>query len=145
MKTLLSTFTLFLITVCNGLAQTNTAVPAAGSAPTHLAILIASADHIIVTNRFAGGVAAYRGFSLTISGGEARKIIAHVSGVGPSPVMTDSIFDWELRFYRGGDYLATIYLAHSTFMFGGQEYVGGAELEALSDRLLKLTTPPQDR
>jgi hypothetical protein len=59
---------------------------------------------------------------------------------------TDSIFDWELRFYRGTNHLAVIHLASSTFTFENQEYGGDkGVLEAFSHKLLKLTTPPEDR
>jgi hypothetical protein len=54
--------------------------------------------------------------------------------------LTDSIFCWEVRFYKGTDPLANIYLAGSTFTFEGNEYFGDTgELESLSRKLLKLS------
>jgi hypothetical protein len=138
MKTLLFTFTFFLVTVCNGLAQTNTMVPPAGSTPTKLAHLIASADHIIITNRFADLETRYRGFSLTISGDEARRIVRAISSsqhCGP----TDSLFDWDLQFYREAQFLADVHLQGSHFVFEGEEYFDGRVLEELYHDLLKRT------
>jgi len=84
----------------------------------------------------------YRGFSLTISGNEVRRIVKDVAFMRPARgVVTDSMFGWELRFYRSREDLAAIYLASSTFTFEDNEYLGDiGELEALFRKLLKLTT-----
>jgi len=113
------------------------------AAPTRLGLLISDADRIVVTKGSASQVASYRGFSLTISGNELRKIVKDVAFMKPARgVVTDSFFGWELRFYRGREDLAAIYLASSTFTFEDNEYLGDTgELEALFRKLLKLTTP----
>jgi hypothetical protein len=134
MKTLVFTFTLLLTTVCNGLAQTNAAVPPTNSALTNLDHLIASADHIIVTNRLTSFRVGPldRGFSRTISGDQARKIMGAVTNaqVGCSPPCTDSVFDWDLQFYREAHFLAVVHLQESHFVFGdleyGTEYIDGS-------------------
>jgi hypothetical protein len=75
--------------------------------PTRLACLIADTDHIVVTFRPPGNHPVpppdrYRDFSLVISGDEARKIVRDVSAMHDGfPNFTDSIWCWELRFYRG--------------------------------------------
>jgi hypothetical protein len=114
------------------------------SAPTRLGLLISDADRIVITNRLAPREERYRGFSLTISGDDARGIVKDVAFMSPARgEVTDSYFDWELRFYVGTESLAAIYLASSTFTFEGNEYFGDTgKLKALSGKLLKLTTPP---
>ncbi|MGZ4971383.1 MAG: hypothetical protein ACXWDN_01380 [Limisphaerales bacterium] len=144
MKTLIFTITLFLVAAFDGLAQTNAAVPHAGSAPINLAKLIASADHIIATNRFDHSDARYRDFSLTISGDQARKIVSAVSTARLvcSPPCSDSMFDWDLKFYREAHFLTVVHVQRSRFMLGdwkkGAEYVDSSGvLERLYRDLLK--------
>jgi hypothetical protein len=113
-------------------------------APTRLGLVISDADRIVITNRLAPRQQRYRGFSLAISGDDARGIVKDVAFMSPARgEVTDSYFDWELRFYVGTESLAAIYLASSTFTFEGNEYFGDTgQLKALSGKLLKLTTPP---
>jgi hypothetical protein len=106
--------------------------------PVKLANLIAGADHIIITNRLAGTVTRYRGFSLTVSGIEARKIVQAVSSAEHS-APTDSIYDWDLQFFRDTHLLADIHLQGSHFVFEDEEYFDGRTLERLYDDLLKRT------
>jgi hypothetical protein len=122
------------------------------TAPARIGYLIAGADRIVITNMLALINEKYRGFSLTISGDEARKIVKDVSCMQsfsstiPPTMPTGSIFNWELKFYKGTNSLIAIYLADTTFIFEKEEYGGDAgELHALSDKLLKLTTSPEDR
>jgi hypothetical protein len=138
MKTLL-----FALAICTSLlparAQTNTTVPVVGSIPTNLAHLIASADRIVITNRFAASIEKYRGFSLTISGDEARKIVRAISSARHC-VPTNSIFDWDLQCYRETHFLADVHLQDSDFVFEGEEYADDSSvLERLYDDLLKRT------
>jgi hypothetical protein len=127
MKTLLFTFSLFLVAICSGLAQTNAAVRPTPTTPTSLSQLVASADHIIATNRFGYDDPRYRGFSLTISADEARKTVSAVSNARLlcSPPCTDSMFDWDLQFYRGANLLAVVHAQGSHFMLG--DWKKGAE------------------
>ena len=146
MKTLLFTFTLFLVTVCSGLAQTNTTVPPTGSTPTNLAHLIASADHIIITNRFADRETQYRGFSLFISGSRVSKIVAAVSAAKRNQWETDSVWDWEMQFFRATNRLAKVDFQGSYFLAeNGEYYDGSGVLDKLYSELLDRTTPPQNR
>jgi hypothetical protein len=121
----------------------DTNMNSAATTKTELEYLIAGANRIVITNLAASRIEGFRSFSLTISGDEAKRIVRDVSTMRYGPPMTESIFDWELRFYRDADYLTAIHLASATFMFEKQEYFGDTgELQALSDKLLKLTTPP---
>jgi len=119
---------------------------ATGTPSTNLVRLIAGTDRIVVTNRMASGIAQYRGFNLTLSGGETRKIVRDVSSMvsfsstRPPTGEANAIFAWELRFYQGTNYLTSIYLAESMaediFEFGDEQYGGDTgALKALSDRL----------
>jgi len=109
-----------------------------GYPPTKLASLIADADHVVITNRFADRVPRYRGFSLMISGDEARQIVRAVSS-SQHCAPTDSIFDWDLQFYREAQLLADVHLQGSNFVFEGEEYFDGHVLERLYHDLLKRT------
>ena len=144
---------IILLALLSGCKHPPMSSSSSGRSPTQPGRLIGGADRIIVTNTFPPLLEErYRGFSLTISGDEARKIIRGVSSMWPyssttPPTLpTNSIFEWELRFYRGTNHLAVIYLAGSTFTFEDQEYGGDkGVLEAFSRRLFKLTTPPEER
>jgi hypothetical protein len=128
--------------------------PPPPTAPTRLACLIADADHIVVRYRPPGTPGRhhplpipdeYRDFSLTISGDEARKIVRDVSAMRDDfPYFSDSIWSWELRFYRGEDYLATANFDSGFLLFEEHEYVGDTgALRALSRKLLN--TQPNKR
>ena len=146
MKTLLFTCTLLLAAVCNGLAQTNTTVPIAGSTPTNLAHLIASADHIIVTNRYASWEKEYRGFSLSISGSRVSTIVAAVSAAKRNQAETNSVWDWEMQFYRATNCLAKVDFQGSMFLAENGEYCDQTGvLDKLYSELLDRTTSPQNR
>jgi hypothetical protein len=145
MKTLLFTFILVLVTVCNGQAQINIVVPPAGSEPTNLALLIARADHIIITNRAANQVPKYRGFSLLISGPRVSKIVAAVSSAKRNQAETDSEWDWEMQFFRATNYLATVDFQGRMFLAENGEYEDQTgELDRLYTELLHRTTPRQE-
>jgi len=52
---------------------------------------------------------------------------------------TDSVFDWDLQFYRETQLLADVHLQGSHFLFEGEEYFDGHVLERLDHDLLKRT------
>ena len=101
----------------------------------------------------ASGIAQYRDFNLTLSGGEARKIVRDVSSMvsfsstRPPTGEPTAIFAWELRFYHDTNYLTSIYLAESMdediFEFGDEQYGGDTgALKALPGQITEMTTPP---
>jgi hypothetical protein len=119
-------------------AQTNATFPFTAGVPTNLAHLIASTDHIVITNGFAAFVEKYRGFSLTISGDKARKIVQTVSSAKPC-APCDCIYSWDMKFYRETNFLAVIRFG-GHFIFEKQEYYDeSGVLERLDDELLKQT------
>ena len=126
------------------------------TAPTRLACLIADTDHIVVTYRPPETPGRhhplpipdkYRDFSLAISGDEARKIVRDVSVMTDDfPNFSDSIWSWQMRFYRGEDSLATVNFDSGFLLCEEHEYVGDTgALQALSRKLWKLNTPPNER
>jgi len=109
-----------------------------GDPPTKLASMIADVDYIVITNRFADRVSRYHGFSLTLSGDEARQVVRAISS-SQHCAPSDSVFDWDLQFYRGAQPSADIQVQGSHFVFEGEEYFDGRVLEQLHHDLLKRT------
>ena len=109
-----------------------------GHPPAKLAGLITGTDRIFITNRFGDREPRYRGFSLTISADEAGQIVRAISS-SELCAPTDSVFDWDLRFYREAQLLADVHLQGSHFVFEGEEYSDGHVLERLYHELLKCT------
>jgi hypothetical protein len=113
--------------------------PESYSTPTGLSNLISSADHILITNRFANSDPRLVGFSLVISGSDARQIVRAVSTSRTYPNWTpsNSIWDWELQFYSLTNRLAAVDFQGSTFMFGNIEWCDQTGLlDKLEDELL---------
>lgn len=127
--------TLFVVSVLSGCKH-----PPMSSSypPAKLAGLIADTDHIVITNRFGDREPRYRGFSLTVSGDEARQIVRAISS-SQHCAPTDSVFDWDLQFYREAQLLADVQVQASHFVFEGEEYFDGRVLERLYHDLLKRT------
>jgi hypothetical protein len=100
--------------------------------------MIADTDYIVITNRFADRVSRYHGFSFTLSGDEARQVVRAISS-SQHCAPSDSVFDWDLQFYRGAQLSADIHLQGSHFVFEGEEYFDGRVLEQLHRDLLKRT------
>ncbi len=85
MKMMLKAVVLTLLVV-SGLSGCKHPPMSSGYPPAKLAGLIADTDHIVITNRFGDREPRYRGFSLTVSGDEARQIVRanrHRSGALP--------------------------------------------------------------
>jgi hypothetical protein len=146
MKTLLLASTWFLLAVCNWLAQTNATIPPAGSPATNLPNFIASADHIVITNRLANLDTRYRRFSLSISGGRVSKIVEAVSAARCHEMRSDSEYDWEVQFFRATNRLAVIDLQCGMFWAENKEYYDGTGvLEKLYREILDRTEPLEYR
>jgi hypothetical protein len=133
MKTLATIFILSLAAVCNGLAQTNTTVPTAGSTPTSLAQRIATADNIIVTRIYLYTNQLHPGFSMSISGDRVRKIVAAVSNGRRNQWADISQLDYQMQFLRGTNSLAYIDFGGHMFLAERGEYADS------SGELWKLT------
>lgn len=133
------------------------APPVAVVTPATLKERIADADRIIVTNRFADDNKRYRGFSMTVSGAEVKRVIKAILAAERLDVGTLSIWDWDFKFYREHNYLGSIYSQGSVFLLGQDrpnmvltslgdgavghdEYVDGSGvLKSIYDDLLRRT------
>lgn len=95
--------------------------------PTKLGCLITGTDRIVARNTDGDSR-----FDFIISGNTARNLVADVSIMQPGPIQTDSIWDWELKFYKGTHFLTAINVCPGTFIFENEEYFGDmGELRAL--------------
>lgn len=117
-----------------------------------MAEILVGADRIVITNLDAPTIKQFQGFSLTLSSNETRQIVKDLSQMygfsttTPPTMRTNSSFDWELRFYRGTNFLVSIRLGSSTFEYDNDEFGGdNGALEALSDKLSELVVPPEER
>ena len=135
-----------LIFLLTGMVSECQSSPTSGDHPTKLTTLIADADHIVVTNRLGHAPPKLAGFSLTISGDEARKIVRAVTSARfmCAPPCTDSGFGWDLGFYRGTNFLTVVHMQSHVFVFGsvnkGEEYSDDTGvLEQLNRDLYKRT------
>jgi len=82
------------------------------SAYTRLKHLIARADRIVAVN----GALEH-----TISGKSAKNVVRAISSARPfSPCDCDS--DWDLKFYRNTNYLATVRIYDNLFEFENEQY-----------------------
>jgi hypothetical protein len=86
--------------------------------PTNLANQIASADCIIVTN---SNFPQYAGFSLVLSGNKAKELVQDISSARCYTLQTDPgwLPDWELQFYKGTIYLASVPFVGDGFIGDG--------------------------
>lgn len=151
MKTMLKTSVqIFLLTGI--LSGCKSSPPISGEHPTKLASLIADADHIVITNRLGTldhAPPSLANFSLTVSGDQARNIIEAVTTARLmcAPPCTDSIFAWDLQFYRETHFLSVVHMQGSDFVFGdvnkGEEYVDDSGVLKRLDRNLYKRTGSQ--
>jgi hypothetical protein len=92
---------------------------------------IASADHIVVTNRLAGRQVSPRvaSYSMTITGQEMVKIVHVISSLRTSiNNHVDEIpesYKWQLQFYRGTAHLGRADLSDNAVLYNGSEYFSG--------------------
>jgi len=112
-------------------------------APTHLIGQIKSADHIVVTNLFAGvRHDSQSSFSTTITGHEVQTIIHAISSLRaptydiPTP-MSSMLYEWQLQFYRGTELLGTADLSDDLVLCDGGEYHEPWTLRRLYHRIAK--------
>lgn len=142
----LATCILVVLAPLNGRAQTNAATLFVGSSPTNLARLVASADRIVITNRFGPVEPRYRGVSFSISRSGVSKIVAAVSSAERLPGMSDSLWDLQMQFFSGGtNRLAVVNFQGRNFLAEKGEYVDkSGVLEKLYKDILD-QTPPEDR
>ena len=82
------------------------------AAQAHLNHLIAHADRIVAVN----GALEH-----TISGKSVKNVVRAISSTTPcSP--TDTAFEWELKFYRNTNFLATVHIYGKILEIGDEQY-----------------------
>jgi hypothetical protein len=116
--------------------------------PTNLASQIAVADFVIVTNNESTPIELQRiGFSL--NGIKAREIELAISFGRhyESSIPSGILWEWEIRFYRGTSYIASVPFEGSAFIGdGGFLYDDGSgALDKLYGEVLRRTMPPEDK
>ena len=89
--------------------------------PTNLILRIANTDHIVATNWF-DATHGDLGFGVTISGDKVWEIVRAISAAKkyPNQPVTESIWDWELQFYKGTNQLDAIHFQESVFLADGE-------------------------
>ena len=88
-----------------------------------LAHQVAGADRIVIRDRTAHPHSKLSDFRFSIAGdkvGEVVRAISSAKCLGRAPV-TLSIWNWELRFYRGTNFLATVDFQGDVFLVDGGE------------------------
>ena len=111
----------------------------ASTTPTNPAGRIAAANLIVVTREDSQ-------FSYALSGDKASRIVDAISSgrALTGPLIPRIQCDWELRFYEGTNFLASVYFAES-FYSGDGELLYKDESGALGklyDEILERTAPP---
>jgi hypothetical protein len=107
-------------------------VPAA--TPIHLAAQIASADRVVCTNFLSSEDEPK--VSLAVSGERVKKIVKAVSRAKRLQLGTNSMWDWQLRFYAGTNFLAAIRFQADVFLAENGEFADeSGELEKLYGEL----------
>lgn len=85
------------------------------SRPAHPPANIATADRVVVTNRFSA-------FGLTVTGADASRLATAVAAAAQDRLPATAIFDWELEFYAGTNFLTLIHLQDRAFMLSNNQY-----------------------
>lgn len=83
--------------------------------PTKLARQIAGADHIVATNHGTSAV-------LSLSGKEFEKFAQAVVSAKRYRKYYGDIFDWEVRFYAGTNFITAVQLQDRVFRIDGTQY-----------------------
>jgi len=83
--------------------------------PAGLTKQIALADRIIVTNR-------YLAFSMTVTGKDFEDVSSAVTNAIEDKHHYDAIFDMDIQFYAGSNFLTVIHLQDRAFLAGSNQY-----------------------
>jgi hypothetical protein len=89
------------------------------SKPTHLPADISqrlsTADHIVVTNHS-------RAFGTDVLGAEVGSLAKAVASAKQDRFPASAMFDWDIEFYTGTNFLTVIHLQDRVFMLGDTQY-----------------------
>jgi hypothetical protein len=108
---------------------------------------IAPADHIVITNRLAGQLPQYQGFSVTISGRKMKNIVHALSLLKtyPNDPGSSSIWDWQLQFYQGTNHLGTANFQGSAIVIDREYNDQTGVLDKLYREIMERTRTPEDK
>lgn len=133
--------TIGLFSGCYKSKNNHLATPTTGldyRTPENLAKQIVNADRIIITYRFANHVnKQFQGFSFSIVGPRVKEIIRAVSSSRQNSNPSDSMWEWELHFYKDRNSLAAVDFAGSVFLADGEYHDESGTLEKLQQDVLK--------
>jgi hypothetical protein len=85
------------------------------SQPTHPPAKISTADRVVVTNR-------YSAFGLTVTGEDASRLATAVAAAKQDRLPAAAVFDWDLEFYAGTNFLTLIHLQDRAFMLSNTQF-----------------------
>jgi hypothetical protein len=87
---------------------------------TNLASQIAGADSVIVTNNGSAPI-EIQGIGFSLGGNKAREVILAISSARhyDSLIPSGILWEWEIRFYRGTSYIASVPFEGSDFAGDG--------------------------
>jgi len=106
------------------------------SCPSKFIHQIATADHIIITNRLA--IRPYEGFCLTISGHEIEKVILAISTAKVLPYeFSGGTYSWQLQFFRQTNLLGIANWEGSVVMIDREYYDESGVLDKLSKSVME--------
>ena len=91
------------------------------SPPADFSQRVVTADRIVVTNRF-------RTFGTTITGAEVSQVTKAVAFAKQNRLPAAAVYDWDVAFYAGTNYLSAIHLQGSGFLIGDAEYTDHTEV-----------------
>jgi len=87
-----------------------------GQPPTEFTQQIFQADRIVATNR-------YDATNFVLTGEEVGRVGKAVASAKHDKNHYQAIFDWDLQFYTGTNFLAVVHLQDAAFWIGGTQYI----------------------
>jgi hypothetical protein len=76
---------------------------------------VSLADRILVTNR-------YRPVTMTVTGQDLQDVSAAVTNAMRDKNCYSAVFDWDIQFYTGSNFLTAIHLQDRAFWAGSNQY-----------------------
>jgi len=119
-----------VLSSCSNRSQDNDIAPTVPTAltswtPTNLAVAIAQADLIVMTNRMSDIHPEYRNYRVTLGGKDyAMPIVRAMSSAKlySDVVTTNTVWDWTFWFYSGTNLLEAVNWHDDKFLFENKEY-----------------------
>jgi len=85
--------------------------------PAEISRQLSTADRVVVvTNHF-------HAFGATITCLDASRLTKTVTSARQDRLPADAVFDWDVEFYAGTNFLTVIHLQDRVFMLGNSQYI----------------------